>query len=162
MVVLPLRHRESCREDIPMTDPGEIIISRTVAVDFDGVIHAYTKGWQDGEIYDEANEGALDALEYLLTRWYVVIHTSRSPRQVAGWLTEHGFTVTVDSVISETSSLHMDGTTGLFWSTPGVLLVTRRKFAAIAYIDDRAIRFHDWEQALADLERVANGKPAPR
>ena len=157
-----LRERQSRRENLPVTDPDGIIISRTVAVDFDGVIHAYSKGWQDGEIYDEPEEGAFDALDLLLTRFFVVIHTSRSPRQVAGWLMEHGFTVTVDSVISETSSLHMDGTTGLFWSTPGVLLVTRRKYAALAYIDDRAIRFHDWEQALADLERVANGKPAPR
>ena len=158
MVVLPLRHRESCREDIPMTDPGEIIISRTVAVDFDGVIHAYTKGWQDGEIYDEANEGALDALEYLLTRWYVVIHTSRSPRQVAGWLMEQGFSTTLDT---DEAGIYDKRGEGLFWSTPGVLLVTRRKFAAIAYIDDRAIRFESWKQALDDLERY-HGQPAPR
>ena len=145
-----------------MTDLNEPVISRTVAVDFDGVIHAYTRGWQNGDIYDKPNEGALEALEYLLTRWCVVIHTSRSPRQVAGWLMERGFSVTIDSPELETGSISHDGSQGLFWSTPGILLVTRRKYAAIAYIDDRAIRFHDWDQALNDLERVTDGKPAPR
>jgi hypothetical protein len=32
-----------------------------------------------------------------------------------------------------------------------VLLVTDRKLPAIAYVDDRAVRFHDWEQAMADI-----------
>ena len=29
---------------------------KTIAVDFDGVIHKYSKGWQGGEIYDEPVE----------------------------------------------------------------------------------------------------------
>lgn len=33
----------------------------------------------------------------------------------------------------------------------GVLLVTNRKLPAIAYIDDRAVRFTDWDQALREV-----------
>ena len=35
---------------------------KTIAVDFDGFIHKYSKGWHDGSIYDEPVEGAAEAL----------------------------------------------------------------------------------------------------
>jgi hypothetical protein len=40
---------------------------------------------------------------------------------------------------------------GVFWTTCGILLVTNRKLSAAAYLDDRAVRFTSWAQALADL-----------
>jgi hypothetical protein len=42
-----------------------------------------------------------------------------------------------------------------FWNGPSIL-VTRRKLPAVAYIDDRAIRFTSWDQALADLAEVTS------
>lgn len=30
----------------------------TISIDFDGVIHQYSKGWQNGEIYDPPIRGA--------------------------------------------------------------------------------------------------------
>lgn len=122
---------------------------KTIAVDFDGVVHAYSKGWQDGAIYDPPLPGALDALTTLMKTHAVFIHTTRDAGAVAGWLADHGFDTLLD----------IDGPTHpkrKFWNEQGVLLVTDRKLPAVAYIDDRGIRFQSWKQVLADLENMAN------
>jgi len=118
----------------------------TIAVDFDGVIHAYTKGWQDGSIYDEPMPGTFDALRQLMTRHAVFVHTSRNPEQVATWLIGHGMPCRV-------------GYDGEFWNDQSSLLVTDRKLPALAYIDDRGVRFIDWDQALGALADLGLWRP---
>lgn len=110
----------------------------TIAVDFDGVIHAYSRGWGDGSIYDEPLPGALEGLRALMEQDSVFIFTTRDVSQVSSWLLQRGFSI-------------RSGYDGPFWNERGVLLVTNRKLAATAYLDDRAVRFVNWEQALADL-----------
>lgn len=124
----------------------------TIAVDFDGVVHGYSRGWQDGTIYDEPLPDAILALELLMERDAVFIHTTRNARQVARW-------------IERTSWHHIDCTIHLprtwygrrkpFWNTRGLLLVTDRKLPATVYIDDRAHRFESWAKTM-----VALGEPA--
>lgn len=77
---------------------------KTIAVDFDGVLHAYSKGWHDGTIYDKPVEGAAAAMYKLLELGYeVVIYSTRcyertingqlEMSQVAAmeqWLSIHG------------------------------------------------------------------------
>ena len=117
----------------------------TVAVDFDGVIHAYSKGWQDGTIYDEPMPGALDGLRKLMEHYAVFIHTTREPATVARWIKDKS---------GIEMSWHQDESTlPEFWNERDTILVTRRKLPAVAYIDDRGIRFTSWDQALADLAR---------
>jgi hypothetical protein len=123
---------------------------QTVCVDFDGVIHLYSKGWADGTIYDPPVPGALAALGELLDRFYVVVYSSRNAAQIAEWLNNHGFHTSTDD--PSTHALQWDGT---FWDRRGVILVTNRKPGAVAYIDDRAIRFFSWPQALLDLDDIA-------
>lgn len=111
---------------------------RTIAVDFDGVIHRYGKGWQDGSIYDEPIDGAREALARIHRRYQVVIFTTRVNPSMPGhdrqreamdaWLSRRGF------VRGE----HYDE-------------ITHVKPPALAYIDDRALHFVDWEQALGEL-----------
>lgn len=117
-------------------------MTRTVAVDFDGVIHSYEKGWQDGTIYGDFMPGAVVALSRLMHSYAVFVHTTRNARQVARWIEDrsgHG--------IECTTRVPRSG----FWNNQGYLLITNRKLPALAYIDDRGIRFSNWDQALADL-----------
>lgn len=118
-------------------------MASTVAVDFDGVIHAYSKGWQDGTIYDPPVEGAFEALVTLMKTYAVFIFTTRDATDVARWLNRHGLLAEVDADPQRT-----------FWNDQGRLLVTNRKLAAVAYVDDRAVRFESWPQALSALAEV--------
>jgi hypothetical protein len=120
----------------------------TVAVDFDGVIHRYSRGWQDGTIYDEPVEGAFDALGTLMRHHAVFIHTTRGRGQVARWIEQRtGYSIEC------VTRVHLLPWKRRFWNERGVLLVTNRKLPALAYVDDRGIRFETWDQALSDLAR---------
>lgn len=120
----------------------------TLAIDFDGVIHTYEKGWHDGTIYGDFVPDAMPAIEALMEHDAVFVHTTRNARQVAAW-------------IQRTSGYNIDCTTRPprtwcgrrkpFWNTRGLLLVTNVKLPAVAYLDDRAVRFHDWQQGLTAL-----------
>lgn len=116
----------------------------TLGIDFDGVIHGYSRGWQDGSIYDPPKEGAIEGLRELMLDDAVFIFTSRRPEQVSEWLAGYGFDVMVDSDTPKRKRL-------TFWNQRGILLVTNRKLPARAYLDDRAVPFTSWPQALADL-----------
>lgn len=119
----------------------------TIAVDFDGVLHAYSKGWHDGTIYDQPLPGAFEALRQLMREYAVFVHTTRNAGEVALWLAKHGgFTC-----------VHDRRDANAFWNDQTRLLVTDRKLPAIAYIDDRAIHFTSWDQTLAEVRRREDG-----
>lgn len=125
-----------------------LVMTRSVAVDFDGVIHDYLRGWDDGTIYGEPVDGALESLHTLMRTYAVFVHTTRRPSQVANW-------------IEDKSGHSIDCVTfpwwrrrPTFWNDRRLLLVTNMKLPAVAYIDDRGIRFQDWQQALANLASV--------
>jgi hypothetical protein len=100
-----------------------------VLIDFDGVIHRYSRGWQDGSIYDPPMPAAFAALDAMIEHGYdVVIFSTRPAEQIRPWLADH-------------------------WpAMPAELLITDQKLPAVTIIDDRAIRFESWAQALTDLE----------
>jgi hypothetical protein len=117
---------------------------KSVAIDFDGVVHAYTRGWQGGVIYDEPVEGVFDAIRHFQAEGHpVFIFTSRDNLEaVANWITARsGLTVVFD-----------DGYKDPFWDDLDCLLVTNRKLGASVYIDDRGYRFTDWVNALAEVK----------
>lgn len=133
----------------------------TIAIDFDGVIHAYSRGWADGTIYDPPIPGALDGLRSLMAENAVFIHTTREPEQVMHWLGQHGLEATIEERCPNcwtepAATCRGCNRSGLitFWNQRGVLLVTNRKLAATVYVDDRGLRFESWEQTLAALMPV--------
>lgn len=119
----------------------------TVAVDFDGVIHLYSKGWHDGTIYDDPVPGALDGIRKIMSRdgmnQAVFIFTCRDIVQVAEWLSTK---IRVPIVVDD--GLHR------FWGDRGSILVTNRKLPAMAYLDDRAVVFQEWGSAIPALEKM--------
>jgi len=124
---------------------------KTVAIDFDGPIHLYSKGWHDGTIYDPPVEGSLESLEILRRKYCTVIFTTRDAFSVAIWLQAYG----TEKVVPYWSQMW---DTYPFWNDPEFILVTNLKPAAIAYIDDRGIRFKNWTQVHGALERYT-GRP---
>jgi hypothetical protein len=105
---------------------------KTIAIDFDGVLHKYSKGWRNGEIYDEPMEGAVGACKLLIERGYnlVVFTVRKNTRAVEEWLRKNGFPE---------------------------MKVTNQKPKAVAYIDDRGIRFQSWGQAMIALSVLEKG-----
>jgi hypothetical protein len=116
----------------------------TICVDFDGVVHGYSRGYQGGAIYDPPVPGAIEALKSLRTLEPVVICTAREDlRAVAEWLDSHGVPTVVDGVLSRPH----------FWNGRGEILVTNRKLPARVYVDDRALLFTgSWPDTLARIE----------
>lgn len=123
----------------------------TIAIDFDGVIHNYSRGWSDGSIYDVPVPKAISAVLFLMRSDSVFVHTTRNPKKVAKWIESQS-----SHAIECRTRLPREwwGAKKPFWDQRGVLLVTDRKYPAKVYIDDRAIRFTSWADALEQLKTI--------
>ena len=115
-----------------------------VAIDFDGVIHANSKGFYDGTIYDSPIEGSIDAIKWFNSKGYdIVLFTAKvkpdrplvnnktGEELIWEWLRKYE----IDNFIKE---------------------ITCEKPRAICYIDDKGIRFESWKNTLEKFNEIIN------
>ena len=117
-----------------------------VAFDFDGVIHKYSKGWQDGSIYDEVNVDVLDIIATLqLHNISCVIMSTRDPQQIKDWWDKQWFSEGIQVKVLDFNTV--------FYNDCTCLGITNRKIAAQLYIDDRAYGYskQNIDELLFDL-----------
>lgn len=123
--------------------------ARSVAIDFDGVIHSYGQGYGDGTAKGEPVEGAFEAINELLEVMHVFILSCRPPELIAAWLEKHNAPFAYQ-VIEETPELRKNP----FWDEDRIVGITQVKLGAAYYIDDRAVRFDEgkpgeWRDTLS-------------
>lgn len=118
--------------------------NRTVALDFDGVIHSYTSPWtKPGEIHDPPVPGSLQYACELLEHFDVTIFSARAKSRAGmsamkKWLRQH-------------------------WQEAGLpedklyrIEIVSEKPIAILYIDDRGFCFTG---TFPSIEQIQNFKP---
>mgnify|MGYP001362854290 FL=1 len=106
-----------------------------IAIDFDGVIHSFDKGFHDGTCYGDPIEGSLEAIRELSKKFNIIIFTAKAKPSrpivqgktgtelVIEWLTKYD----VMQYISE---------------------VTAEKPRSQVYIDDKGYRFENWKDTM--------------
>lgn len=87
----------------------------TIAIDFDGVMNAYN-GWKGDDELFEPRLGLREFLAELYSDYRIVVHSTRPKEKIEEWLIKHELGLLINRV-------------------------TSYKPVAIAYIDDRSIRF---------------------
>ena len=119
--------------------PGLENERNNLAIDFDGVIHNFDKGWYDGTCYGEPIDGAIDAVKQLSKKYNLIIFTGKAlpdrplvngktgKQLVVEWLENHDLLQYIDDV-------------------------TYSKPRAEYYIDDKGISFtNNWDEILKTI-----------
>ena len=110
-----------------------------IAIDFDGVIHANSKGFFDGSIYDKPVDGALEAIKFLSKHFKIIIFTCKAKPDrplvngrngielVREWLDKYDMLKYISDITVE-------------------------KPRALLYIDDKAVEFKNWINCLETIK----------
>lgn len=122
-------------------------LNRTIAVDMDGVVIEFDEIWRGMEYLGKPISGAAEALRKLRSGgWRVVIYTSRlNPESYDASLVPYYHALFMAHLLKH--GIEFDELTGM-------------KPCARYYIDDRAIRFFSWPDAMTTLEMLENCRVA--
>jgi len=119
--------------------PGFESELQNIAVDFDGVIHNFDKGWHDGTCYGEPLPGSLEAIKKLSEKYKVIIFTAkiRPDRPLVNGKT--GYELVREWLIKYDVDKYVDD-------------ITFEKPRAEYYIDDKAILYdNNWKDILEEV-----------
>lgn len=117
----------------------------TIALDFDGCVHSYDKGWQQGQIYGRLIPGFVDWAIKAQEDFILVIHSSRAATlggvgEVENWLANQLLAIGMNGVLK--------------------IRVQAEKPPAFVTIDDRCIRFEgNWSAPELQPEALHKFKP---
>lgn len=132
----------------------------TICIDFDGVIHSYERGWQDGSIYGTVVPGFFEWVERARSLFKLVIYSSRSK-------TDEGVTA-MGLWLHEQRNKWIASGGQRDPVEPLIFEFAHEKPAAFLTIDDRAVRFEgrwdgiDLEPKVLRLFKPWNAEgPAP-
>ena len=115
--------------------PGFDSDIETLAIDFDGVIHNYDKGFHDGTCYGEPLSGALEAVKNLSSKYKIVIYTAKArPDRPL--------------VNGKTGIEHVQEWLEKYEIMKYVHEITAIKPRALIYIDDNCYKFNNWAETL--------------
>ncbi|MEK9993384.1 MAG: hypothetical protein VW646_01380 [Hydrogenophilales bacterium] len=114
-----------------------------IAIDFDGVIYKNSLGFHDGTLYDKPLPGSHKGLKELSKRYNIVIYTCKANPSRPTVEGKNGI-----ELVKEWLKLNnmWQFVSEIVWGKPNV------KF----YIDDKCIRFFNWEQLLEDVRSFEN------
>ena len=124
----------------------------TICIDFDGVIHSYERGWQNGVIYGSVVPGFFEWVERVRGKVKLVIYSSRSKH-------EEGI-VAMGSWLHEQRNLWIKNGGQRDPVEPLEIAFAHEKPAAWLTIDDRAIQFRgDWNAPELEPEAILAFRP---
>lgn len=113
----------------------------TLVIDFDKVIHDMTRGFYDGTIYGMPIRGAAKSLKLLSEKFDLIIYSCKSNPARPLINDKTGTELIWEWLKDNKLDLYIKD-------------VTFTKPNAVAYIDDKAIRFYTWEKCMADLASI--------
>lgn len=125
-------------KDLPPGFENEL---NNIAIDFDGVIHTFDKGFYDGTCYGDPIDGSLEALKEISKSYNIIIFTAKAKPSrplvngktgtelVQEWLEKHD----VMQYVSE---------------------ITAEKPRSQIYIDDKGYHFKNWNDTMNFLESL--------
>lgn len=115
---------------------------KTIAIDFDGVLHDYSQGFQGKDVFGDMVHGADTATKVLKENgWTIIVYTTRPATEaMKKWLKDKGISY---DYINENPDQPEE--------SKGAKLI------ADVYLDDRAMQFRgQWKWIVGD---IANFKP---
>ena len=123
-----VRHLESQGYFNTVDEVNVLDKKRTIAIDFDGVIHQYSQGFRGlMNAYDDPMPGVEEALQKFKSAGKrLVVMSSRPAAVIDDWLKEHSLDQYFDTI-------------------------SNFKIPANIYIDDRGYKFINWEHTVNDI-----------